>query len=136
MIDIPRRRAFNPARRFGHTTTEETNMRNTIVRLGGLLLAAVALFCFTALPVHAQDGAGTFKAKCAACHGADGKGDNSMGKALKVRDLSSDDVQKQTDAELTTIITDGKGKMPAYKGKLADDQIKQVVAYVRTLKKK
>ena len=30
---------------------------------------------------------------------------------------------------------DGKGKMPAFKGKLTDDQIKQVVAYVRTLAK-
>lgn len=111
-------------------------MRNLIVRLCGSLLAVALLFCFAALPARAQDGASTFKAKCAACHGTDGKGDSSMGKALKVRDLSSDDVQKQTDAELTDVTTNGKGKMPAYKGKLTDDQIKQVIAYIRTLKKK
>ena len=45
-------------------------------------------------------------------------------------------VQKQTDAELTKVTEDGKGKMPAYKGKLTDAQIKDLVAFVRTLKKK
>jgi cytochrome c6 len=94
------------------------------------------LFLFS-LPARAQgDAAGLFKAKCAACHGADGKGDTSMGKAMKLRDLGSDDVQKQTDAELTDITANGKGKMPAYKGKLTDDQIKQLVGYIRSLKKK
>jgi cytochrome c6 len=111
-------------------------MRNMMVRFGGPILVAAALFCFAALPAHAQDGASLFKAKCAACHGADGKGEGSMGKALKVRDLTSDDVQNQTDAELTDITMNGKGKMPAYKGKLTDDQIKQVIAFVRSLKKK
>jgi cytochrome c553 len=92
---------------------------------------------FFSVPAWAQgDGASLFKAKCAACHGADGKGDTSMGKAMKLRDLGSDDVQKQTDAELTEITANGKGKMPAYEGKLTDDQIKQLVGYIRSLKKK
>lgn len=82
----------------------------------------------------AQEGADLFKSKCAACHGADGKGATAMGKALKLRDLSSADVQKQSDAELTTIITSGKGKMPSYEGKLTKDQIGDVVKYIRTLK--
>jgi mono/diheme cytochrome c family protein len=59
-----------------------------------------------------------------------------MGKAFKLRDLGSDEVQAQTDAQLTAITSDGKGKMPAYKGKLTDDQIKELVGYIRTLKKK
>jgi cytochrome c6 len=105
-----------------------------VVRFG--LLAGACLFLLTA-PARAQGDAGAlFKAKCAACHGPDGKGETSMGKTLKVRDLSSDDVQKQTDAQLTDAIGIGKGKMPAYKGKLTDDQIKQLVGYIRTLKKK
>ena len=57
-------------------------------------------------------------------------------KAAELRDLGSDDVQKQTDAQLTEIVENGKGKMPAYKGKLTDDQIKQLVGYIRSLKKK
>jgi cytochrome c551 len=59
-----------------------------------------------------------------------------MGKTLKVPDLGSDDVQKQTDAQLTEITANGKGKMPAFKGKLTDDQIKQLVGYIHSLKKK
>ncbi len=39
-----------------------------------------------------------------------------------------------SDAEMTAIITNGKGKMPAEKGKLTDAQISDVVKYVRTLK--
>jgi mono/diheme cytochrome c family protein len=101
----------------------------------GFLAAAVLLLL--GAPLHAQgDGAALFKTKCAACHGADGSGDTAMGKTLKIRDLRSADVQKQTDAQLTEITTNGKGKMPAYKGKLTDEQIKQLVAVIRDLAKK
>jgi mono/diheme cytochrome c family protein len=58
-----------------------------------------------------------------------------MGKNLKLRDLRSAEVQKQTDAELVKWITDGKGKMPAYKGKLTPAEIDALVAFIRTLKK-
>ncbi len=52
-------------------------------------------------------------------------------------DLRADAVQKQTDAQLTDSITNGKGaKMPAYKGKITDDQIKGLVGYIRDLAKK
>jgi mono/diheme cytochrome c family protein len=54
---------------------------------------------------------------------------------MKLKHLGSPEVQKLTDAEMTKLIGDGKGKMPAYKGKLSDDDIKAVVAFVRTLKK-
>jgi cytochrome c6 len=110
-------------------------MNRWTIRLAGLavLFAAPLLFSSAA---RAQDGAATYKAKCAACHGADGGGDTATGKAMKVRDLRSADVQKQTDAQLTEIITAGKGKMPAYKGKLTGDQIKQLVAAIRDLAKK
>lgn len=107
-----------------------------LVRIIVWLAFLTAVLVSTSAPARAQSDAALFKAKCAACHGADGKGDTSMGKALKVRDLSSDDVQKQTDEQLTDITANGKAKMPAYKGKLTDDQIKQLVAYIRTLKKK
>jgi len=101
--------------------------------------AACGLFlAFAFAPVARGDNPGEtlYKQKCASCHGADGKGDSPMGKNLKLRDLGSDDVQKQSDAELTEITANGKGKMPAYKGKLTDDQIKQLVGYIRSLKKK
>ncbi len=91
---------------------------------------------FFCAAVRADDSASTFKAKCAMCHGADGTGNSPTGKAMKVRDLSSPDVQSQTDAQLTEIVTNGKNKMPAYKGKLTDDQIKGLIVYIRELAKK
>lgn len=90
-----------------------------------------------AAPLRAQDAPALFKSKCATCHGPDGSGNVPMGKTLGVTDLKADAVQKQTDAQLTDSITNGKGnKMPAYKGKLTDDQIKGLVGFIRDLAKK
>ena len=88
-----------------------------------------------ALPL-AADGPSIFNSKCAACHGKDGKGDTAMGKKLNIRSLVSKEVQKQTDAELLAISKKGKNKMPAYDGKIADDDLKAVIAHIRTLAKK
>jgi hypothetical protein len=63
-----------------------------------------------------------------------GKGETSMGKTLKLRDLGSADVQSQSDSDLSGTITNGKGKMPKYDGKLTADQISDLVKYIRTLK--
>ena len=98
---------------------------------------ALGAFFLLAAPLRAQDGAALYKSKCAACHGPDGTGNVPTGKALGVTDLTSADVQKQTDAQLTDSIANGKGKkMPAYKGKITDDQIKGLVGYIRELGKK
>jgi mono/diheme cytochrome c family protein len=78
----------------------------------------------------------TFKAKCAGCHGADGGANTPAAKALGARDFQSPDVQKQTDAQLVDIVTNGKNKMPKYGDKLKDPEIKDLVAYVRALGKK
>jgi cytochrome c6 len=97
-----------------------------------ILTAAILLIVPAAFA--AADGAALYKAKCAMCHGADGSGATPMGKSMKLRDLRSPEVQKQTDAELTKWTADGKGKMPAYKGKLTDAEISALVAHMRTLK--
>ena len=55
---------------------------------------------------------------------------------MKVRDFHAPEVQKETDAELTDIISNGKNKMPKYADKLKDPEIKDLVAYVRALGKK
>ena len=98
------------------------------------LALAILAMMLAPLAAFAADGAAVYKAKCASCHGADGKGETSIGKSMKLRSLGAADVQKTSDADLTKIISDGKGKMPAYKGKLSADEIKALVAYIRTLK--
>ena len=57
-----------------------------------------------------------------------------MGQKLGVRDFHSPEVAKESDAQLTEIITKGKNKMPVYEGKLKDTEIKDLVAYIRNLK--
>jgi cytochrome c6 len=88
-----------------------------------------------ATPARADSAEATYKAKCQMCHGPDGKGETPTGKAMKVKDFGSEDVQKMSDADLAATITGGKGKMPAYKT-LTPDQVKELVAYVRSLGKK
>jgi cytochrome c6 len=82
------------------------------------------------------DAEATYKTKCAGCHGPDGAGATAAGKAMKVRDFHSPEVEKETDAELTEIIANGKEKMPKYADKLKDSEIKDLVGYVRTLARK
>jgi cytochrome c6 len=107
------------------------------VRCFRYTLAASAAFVLLVAPLCAQnDSPSLYKAKCSACHGPDGKAGTSMAKTLGAHDFASPDVQNQTDEQLIAIVTNGKNKMPAYKGKLTDDQIKGLVAYIRDLAKK
>jgi cytochrome c6 len=100
------------------------------------LLSGSGLCLLLVMPARADDAAVTFKAKCAACHGADGSGNTAVGKSMHLRDMSSPDVQKQSDDALIAMITSGKGAMPAYKDKLTADQIKQLVRFIRGFAKK
>jgi len=98
------------------------------------VILTVMILLILPATLAAADGAALYKAKCASCHAVNGAGDTAMGKAMKLRDLRSPEVQKQTDAELTKITAGGKGKMPAYKGKLTDAEITALVAHMRALK--
>lgn len=102
------------------------------------MLAITILFSGSSSLVNAstQDVATTFRAKCASCHGLDGSGRTATGKKLQVRDLRAAEVQKQTDAQIQTMISKGKGKMPGYEKSLGADQVKQLLAYTRQLAKK
>lgn len=104
-------------------------------RMGLVILLAGGLIAVCSSSAVAQDAAATYKAKCVMCHGPDGKG-SAVGAKMGAHDFTSDDVQKQSDAQLTAVITKGKGKMPAYDGKLKDTEIKDLVAYIRGLAKK
>jgi mono/diheme cytochrome c family protein len=101
-------------------------------------IARMYLVCLLAAGTvsFAQDGAATYKSKCQMCHGADGTGNTPAGKSTKVHSFSDPDVLKMSDDDLIAVTTNGKNKMPAYKGKLTDAQIKDVVAYIHTLQKK
>lgn len=99
-----------------------------------LFLTSAFLFCTLVARAQGQPEA-TYKMKCAACHAADGTG-SEVGKKLGTHDFHSSQVQGESDADLTQVITKGKNKMPAYEKLLKPDEIKGLVAYVRELSKK
>lgn len=84
----------------------------------------------------AQAGEATYTAKCKMCHGATGLGDTPAGKAMKAVPFNDPSIVHKSDADLIAVTKAGKGKMPAYAGKLSDGEIKEVIAYIRTLQKK
>ncbi len=85
----------------------------------------------------ARNGRTVFQTNCASCHGESGKGDGPTGAYLSVppADLTSEDVRNDSDSELLSEISNGipdKG-MPAWKSLLSAQEIRDVLAYIRTL---
>ena len=107
-------------------------------RTGFYCILAIALMFVMALQTLFAQSAGEalYKQKCQVCHGPSGAGDTVMGKKLGAKDLKSAEVQKQSDADINNVIKNGKDKMKGFEGKLTNDEIKSLVAYVRDLAKK
>jgi cytochrome c553 len=110
-------------------------------KINKLVVFSLALLAAGAVSVRAADTKETWDKLCAKCHGPDGKGQTKMGQKLNIKDFSDAKVQAAfTDEEATKAIKDGvkdkEGKilMKAQEG-LSDDDIKALVAYVRSFKK-
>ncbi len=102
------------------------------MRLSRFMIASILTVALSSL-VAAQSTADLYKTKCQGCHGADGH-TSAIGKKLGAKDFQDPDVAKMSEADLVKITADGKNKMPAYKGKLTDDQIKALVKYIKDMK--
>jgi cytochrome c6 len=105
------------------------------MRMGikGLITVAILAASLASNLFAADNAQDTYKAKCQMCHGPNGE-TTAVGKKMGARPFSDPDVVKMSDAELTSITSDGKNKMPAYKGKISDDQINALVKYIKGLK--
>ena len=103
----------------------------------GIKAAAVILLAaFIAVPAFAQaPGADLYKGKCAMCHGADGLAATPMAKSMKILSFKAPAMLKASDAQFFASTKNGKGTIKGYDGKLTDAQIKDVIAYIRTLQK-
>jgi mono/diheme cytochrome c family protein len=101
----------------------------------------ISLFAASAVSLRAADAKANWDANCAQCHGKSGAADTKMGKQLNAKDLTDAKVQaafsdaKATESIKNGVKENGKTTMKAFAGKLTDDEIKALVAYVRTLKK-
>jgi mono/diheme cytochrome c family protein len=100
------------------------------------VLAAIAALVFVVMLFANEPGDGgaatsspggqIYEANCASCHGADGSGGIGPKLAGEVADAFPD-IEDQI-----ALVTDGRGSMPSFDGRLTEDEIRQVVEYTRT----
>ena len=98
-----------------------TSMKNPVAKSDASTKAGLALYT----------------KNCASCHGKAGLGDGVKARSLKdfPGDFSKADFQSQSDGDHFYKTKTGRGDMPKYEGKLSDDDIWNIVNYVRTFKK-
>jgi mono/diheme cytochrome c family protein len=105
------------------------------------LILGLAMMAMAALSASAADAKAIYEKDCAKCHGPDGKGDTKMGKKAGAKDYTDPKVQEaMKDGEMAKAIKEGvkEGdtvKMKGFADTLSDDEVKALVAYVRTFKK-
>jgi mono/diheme cytochrome c family protein len=99
----------------------------------GLMTVAMLAACTGTAAIAQSSGADIYKAKCQSCHGAEGTPNPGIAKMMGVKPVSDPSVKSLSEGQMITDTTNGKGKMPAFKGKLTDAQIKDSVMYFRSL---
>ena len=108
--------------------------RTMCLRMSSVFCLFLVLGVCNSLSAQEEDkspGATIFKTKCVLCHGPDGSDNTPLGKQLQAANLGSKQVQKQSNAELHKIVHDGRANMPPFGEQLTDEQIDQVIRYVR-----
>ncbi len=88
-----------------------------------LALAVVAVAAAT----RADDAAALFQKKCVACHAKDGKG-SPAGVKLGVKDLTA---TKLSQSDIEGVISNGRGKMTPFKGKIEEADVKSLAKFVK-----
>jgi mono/diheme cytochrome c family protein len=114
---------------------------STVVASAFLALTSMVLLASSASADDAKT-VRLWKAKCASCHGVDGRAKTETGEKLGIPDMASPAFQKKvSDTEMKNAILDGfkrEGKsegMDAYRDKLTPEQVDALVGYVRTFGK-
>jgi cytochrome c6 len=108
----------------------------TAVVLAGMLTFLYAAHSATATSQKNVDATVLFDEHCDSCHGKDGQAKTFKAKFNHARNLTDSKWQAEvTDERLFNSISNGKGKMPAFRKKLSEAQINDLVSYVRRLKK-
>jgi len=101
------------------------------------LRIAIIASCFAAT-AWADDIPGLWKAKCASCHGEDGKAQTKTGKKEKINDMTTADFQtKFSDDAMRKVILEGSkdnNKMKPFKGKISDADVDGLIKHIRSFK--
>jgi cytochrome c551 len=109
----------------GTTTTSTTVPSTTTTTTGSTTTTSTTVPSTTTTTVAPPDGAAIYQANCAACHGAEGQG--GVGPSLQGIG------EVHTVQELAEVITNGRGAMPAWQGRLTPEEINAVATYVSTI---
>lgn len=107
------------------------------MRIYSVFILSFFLLLFLSSQSHgAEAGKSLYASRCQGCHGADGKGNQAMAKALQtdIPDLVSKEIRKKTDAEILDVLKKGKGKMPPATG-LSEKELKDLAGYVKGFSK-
>ena len=103
-----------------------------------LFLTASIFFTYLVVPAYGQEAKQLYEQTCAMCHGPEGKGDGPNAQVLQPKPANLAIVLKGKDsAYLTKLLKEGGagvGKsplMPSYKGLLSDEQIRDLIKYVK-----
>lgn len=102
-----------------------------------LIVCTLAFLVAGSVAVRAADVKENWEKNCSKCHGADGKGDTTMGKRLGIKDYTDSKVQETLKPdEMAKVIKDGKApKMKGFGDTLSDTEIKALADYIKTMKK-
>lgn len=108
-----------------------------------LAVGAAAAIVFTASGAttinevaKAADAATIYTRECVSCHGRDGRGQTRKGRQTRARDMTDPEWQDDvSDERLFNSISNGRGKMPAFRKKISENDIDALVAHVRRLKR-
>lgn len=104
-------------------------IRSTVALAATILMAGAVSFA-------QSSGEAVYKLKCQSCHGAQGTPNPGIAKAMGVKPASDPAVKAESEAQMIAFTANGKGaKMPAFKGKITDAEIKASVEYFRSLAK-
>lgn len=120
----------------------KSKSKSTIKTLAITSLFTGVLWCWSSRAADLTEAKTLWDHDCAACHGKDGKGETLMGRKLGIKDYTDPKVQKAlTDADATKAIKDGVKKngrqeMRAFGSKFNDEQVKDLVQYIRSFKAK
>ena len=112
------------------------------MRINPIILAVTISLAVTAPSALGADAKGNWEKHCLKCHGADGKGNTKMGKQSGVKDYTDSKVQAEMKDENAVkiikegIVEKGKKKMDPYGDKLNDQEIKDLIAHMRSFEKK
>ena len=118
--------------------TESRKRRDMATALVGVTIG-VWLFlpgCRHVQKTPAERGLGVFMRSCAGCHGPDARGTHPPGFTTAPRDLTDPALQARLDdAALRETIRFGKGQMPAFGAALPEEDVRDLIVFVRTLRR-